>query len=522
MYLAHYNLNKMPFQINTDPKFVWLGETHQEALAFLKYGVLFNSGFVLITGDLGTGKTTLVNTLLERFDKDIITAKVANPIMEKLDFLYCIGNEFNIDIKCEVKEDFLTNFSRFLNKCNSENKKVILIIDEAHKLGQEHIDLVQLLSNIKWQDKELLNIVFVGQNEFVDIISNKKNLDLKQKITINFHINPLKQSEICEYILHRLAIAGSVKSIFTANAIGEIFSFSKGYPRLINIMCDHALLAGHVKGVNTIDAEIIKKCADELHLWVEKIDDRKKPATLNKLKHEISEEPPIKSSRKVKMISFSVLLLFIFGLLYYHGIFIEHLSKTKKYFRDSSNSQTKLTSKDIPQIRDSDKNINPVGQSTKNFHKTIFELQLKQPNVIKLANAVNPLNEERQVDYKATASNHAEETKFKGSKDRIQHFLYTIYLHYTNIENKELIEELAVLLKNKGFRVLGIENVDYQNNDIRYFHSDDRAGAFILKKHLTKFITHFGNLKNTNIKIKNLSQKYPNVQKGSFELWLNF
>jgi type II secretory pathway predicted ATPase ExeA len=523
MYLEHYNLKEMPFKISTDPKFVWLGEKHQEALAFLKYGALFNRGFVLITGDLGTGKTTLVNALLERFDKDIIVANVANPIMEKLDFLYCIGHEFNIDRRSGGKDHFLMQFSRFLNNCNSENKKVILIIDEAHRLGQELLDLVELLSNIKRQDKELLNIIFVGQNEFIDIISNRKNLALKQKITINFHINPLRRSEICEYILHRLNIAGSIKSIFTASAIGTIFSFSKGYPRLINIICDHALLAGYVKGVNRINEEIIKECTDEFHLWTEKIDDRKEQGTFKKIKHDVAGEPTTKfTGRIVKMIGFSVLALIIFIILYYPGKFGEHVRKAERYFRESSNGQTKLTSKDMPTIKDSDKNISPVGQDTKKSHETISELQQKQPDVARLAPTLNPLNEERQADYKPTTLTHVKKTKLNGSDEGIQHGLYTIHLHYAREENKELMEELTILLKNKGFRVLGIDKVDYQNSDIRYFHNDDKASAFIIKKHLTQFITSFPNLKNTNIKIKNLSKKYPNAQKGSIELWLNF
>ena len=445
MYLEHYNLKEMPFQISTDPKFVWLGEKHQEALAFLKYGALYNRGFVLITGDLGTGKTTLVNALIDRFGKDIIVANVANPIVEKSEFLNCIANEFNMDMKSGDKDDFLIQFSRFLNNCDSENKKVLLVIDEAHRLRQELLDLVQLLSNIKREDKELLNVMFVGENEFIDIISNKKNLALKQKITINFHINPLRRSEICEYILHRLNIAGSIKSIFTASAIGSIFSFSKGHPRLINIMCDHALLAGFVKGVNTINEEIIKECADELHLWTEKIDDDgKEQGTLKKIKHDVAGKPTFKfTGKKVKIMGFSVLALIFLSILCYPGKFVEYVSKAERYLKESSNDQAKLTSKDVPQIKGADKAISPVGQDTKNFHETISELQQKQPDVTRLAPTQDPLNEERQGDFQPTTSILVKETKLNGSEEEIQHGLYTIHLHYTSEENKELMEKLA-------------------------------------------------------------------------------
>jgi type II secretory pathway predicted ATPase ExeA len=522
MYLTYYNLEEMPFQINTDPKFIWLGKTHREALAFLKYGALFKKGSVLITGDLGTGKTTLVNVLLEHFDKNIITAYIANPIMEAPDFLNCIGNEFNIEMKFGDKEDFLVHLSRFLNKCDSENKKVILIIDEAHRLSQELLDLMQCLSDKKWQEKGLLNIVFVGQDEFIDIISDKKNLDLKQNITTNFHINPLKRSEISEYILYRLNIAGSVKSIFTAGAIDEIFSFSKGYPRLINIMCDHALLAGHAKGVNTIDRETIKECADELHLWAEKIDDRKRPDTLNTSKNGVPEAHLNNSSRKVGVIGVLVLALIILGFLYYHDKFGGNSSKTMRYFRKGLNGQTELTSKDTLQIRNSDKNIIPVSQNSKNSLEMISELQRKKPNATRSIATLNPMSEEKSVDDKSTASIHVQKKKLNGSEDKIRHRLYIIYLHYSNEEHKKLMDAIAVSFKKKGFRVLGIEKVNYQNSDIRYFHSEDRAGALILKKYLTQFIIPYNNLKNTNIKIKNLNQKYPNAKKGAIEIWLNF
>lgn len=522
MYLSHYNLTEMPFQIGTDLKFVWLGKTHQEALAFLKYGALYKKGFVLITGDLGTGKTTLVNVLLDHCDKDIITAYVANPVMEEADFLSCIGNEFAIDMKFGDKEDSLKHLSRFLTRCNSENKKVILIIDEAHRMGQELLDSLQLLSNIKQQDKELLNIIFVGQDEFVDIISHKKNLDLKQKITTNFHINPLKQTEISEYILHRLNIAGGVKNIFTAGAIDEIYLFSKGYPRLINIMCDHALLAGHAKCVNAIHRETIKECADELHIWAEKIDDRNRPDTSNTSKNGGPEAPLNNSSRKFGVIEVLVLALIILGFLYCHNKFILHSSKTMRYFGEGLNGQTKLTSKDIFQIRALDKNINPVSRSSTYSLETISELQKKKPNITPSTATLNPLNEETPVDDKSTASIHVHKKKLSGSEDKTRRRLYTIYLHYSNEEHKKLMEAIAVSLKEKGFGVLGMEKVNYQNSDIRYFHSEDRAGALILKKHLAQFIIPYDNLKNTNIKIKNLNKKYPNAKKGLIEIWLTF
>jgi len=349
MFLAHYNLKENPFQISPDPKFIWLGENHEEALAVLEYGVLFNKGFLLITGDVGTGKTTLVNALLERLGKDIIVAHIADPILENLDFLNIIANEFNINMKFNSKGAFWIYFRRYLNDCYLKNKKVILIIDEAHRLDQELLEQIRLLSNIERSDTKLLNIFFVGQNEFMDIISDTNNRALRQRIVINYHLDPLKESQIEKYIIHRLKVAGHEGNIFSLNAIDGIFSFSKGYPRLINILCDHALLTGYVRGEKIINAEIIKECMDELILPTKRIDDDKKePESLEAITHEVKGKPTIKSSgTKVKLIVLSMLLLIFFSLLYYPGKFGEYIGNIEKYIIKSSKGQTKLTSTDI-------------------------------------------------------------------------------------------------------------------------------------------------------------------------------
>ncbi len=266
MYLSHYNLKEKPFQISTDPKFIWFGEKHREALAVLEYGVIDNKGFLLITGDVGTGKTTLINALLKRLGNDVVVANITNPILEELDFFNIVANEFNINKHFSNKSDFLIHFSRFLNDCYTKKKKVILVIDEAHKLDQDLLEQIRLFSNIERQDTKLINIFFVGQNEFIDIISDQQNRALRQRISINYHLGPLKESEVKEYILQRLNVAGLKENIFNENSISEINSFSNGYPRLINIICDHALLTGYVKGVKTINGEIIRECANGLFL----------------------------------------------------------------------------------------------------------------------------------------------------------------------------------------------------------------------------------------------------------------
>jgi general secretion pathway protein A len=358
MYLNHYDLKEKPFQISTDPKFIWLGESHKEALAVLEHGVLSNMGFLLVTGDVGTGKTTLVNTLLKRLGNETMVANITNPVLEHLDFFNLIADELNINKKFHSKEAFLSHFSKFLNDCYLNKKKVILIIDEAHRLNQELLEQIQLLSTVKNKDITLLSTFFIGQDEFNGIIAQKQNQALHQKIAVKFHLEPLKESEIKEYISYRLRVAGHKENLFNASAIRKIFSFSKGYPRLINIICDHALLTGYVIETKTIDAKIIKECAAGLFMPTQGIDNSKKqPATVTQITNQ--KEPAIKSSGKhVKAFRVTGLFLLMLGILFYSGMDKKYFANITEYFKQDSNRPIKLTSINVPQPDNPDKKRN--------------------------------------------------------------------------------------------------------------------------------------------------------------------
>ncbi|MFH0726270.1 MAG: AAA family ATPase [Pseudomonadota bacterium] len=283
MYRSFYGLTLKPFQISSDPKFLWLGEKHQEALAVLKYGILDNRGFLLLTGDVGTGKTTLINALVNSLGPDTLVAHVPDPGLTVMDFFNYIASAFQMEEHFDTKGDFLVRFRQFLEKSFTGQKQVLLIIDEAQRLDTLLLEEIRLLSNIELQQSKLINIFFVGQDEFNDILSRRENRALRQRMTLNYHIDTLTEEETGYFIKHRLKVAGTEKKIFNATAISEIFAFSAGYPRLMNIICDHALLTGYVKGIKTIDGEMIAECAKELRLPRRQLQEPKPlamPATL--------------------------------------------------------------------------------------------------------------------------------------------------------------------------------------------------------------------------------------------------
>ncbi|MFH2066777.1 MAG: AAA family ATPase [Pseudomonadota bacterium] len=268
MYLSHYQLRCKPFQISSDPTFLWQGEKHKEAFAILRYGILDNKGFLLLTGDVGTGKTTLINALVNSLGTDVIVATVPDPNLAILDFFNYIAGAFGSDNRFQSKGEFLQYFNNFLHTAYRNGKKTLLIIDEAQRLNHELLEEIRVLSNIEKQSTKLLNIFFVGQDEFNDFLWEDRNRALRQRITINYHVDALNQDEIHSYIEHRLKVAGTEKKIFSKDAIREIMTYSGGFPRTVNILCDHALLTGYVKGSQKIDREIIRECAEDLRIPV--------------------------------------------------------------------------------------------------------------------------------------------------------------------------------------------------------------------------------------------------------------
>ncbi len=266
MYLTHYNLKEKPFELSPGPRFLWLGANHSEALATLKYGIVENKGFLLLTGDVGVGKTALIHRLIQEIDPSTIIANIPDPGLDALDFFNMLASEFHMAKKFKSKGEFIIELKAFLQKTQSEQKNVLLIIDEAQRLKEEILEQVRLLSNIEMSDRKLINIFFVGQPEFTEMLMDTRNRAVRQRIVVSSHIDLLAAPETEQYIHHRLKVAGATRGIFTSDAVREIHRFSEGCPRLINIICDHALLSGYSAGLKIIDSEVIKDCEGDLRI----------------------------------------------------------------------------------------------------------------------------------------------------------------------------------------------------------------------------------------------------------------
>ena len=275
MYLGHYGLNEHPFSISPDPRFLYLSEAHREGLAYLTYGIAQRKGFVVITGEVGTGKTTLIHALLADVPQEVKLAFISNPTITREDFFYLLAEAYKLG-PIEHKARFLIKFSQFLETAYSIDENVVLIMDEAHSLSYEILEEIRLLSNLETSSHKLINIILVGQPELDEKLAGSALRSLTQRITLRYHLPSMTFEETARYIETRLLRAGAKKpgDIFTESALHALYECTRGTPRLINILADQALLTGYVKDMQHIDNKIIAECAEELRLPGQK--DRKK------------------------------------------------------------------------------------------------------------------------------------------------------------------------------------------------------------------------------------------------------
>jgi len=268
MYESFYGLKENPFNVTPNPEFIYLGEHHREALAQLLYGVREKKGFIVITGEVGTGKTTLVHYLLDKMDGNghTRTAFLFNPRLTVNDFIQYILKDLGVRVQGKTKGEYLHNLHRYLLNAYSKDERVVLIVDEAHSLDPELLEEIRLLSNLETSKSKLIQIVLIGQPELDRTLSRPEFRQLRQRINLRYYLPPLSEKETREYIEKRLRIAGAKESPFTDKAIKEIYMRSGGIPRLINILCDNALLNGFALDQKKVDERSVKEVAKDLKL----------------------------------------------------------------------------------------------------------------------------------------------------------------------------------------------------------------------------------------------------------------
>ena len=268
MYLSHYGLAEAPFAITPDPRFVFLSERHRDALAHLMYGIGQggSGGFVQLTGEVGTGKTTLCRLVLEQLPDNVRVALVLNPKQTPLELLETICEELHVQPQGRRRslKTQIDALNQYLLQAYGQDLRVVLIIDEAQELSRELLEQVRLLTNLETPTQKLLQVVLLGQPELRETLARPALRQLSQRITARYHLTPLQPAETAAYLRHRINVAGASVFPFDDAAVRRLHALSGGVPRLLNVLGERALLAGYVHGRNRIDAGLVEMAAREV------------------------------------------------------------------------------------------------------------------------------------------------------------------------------------------------------------------------------------------------------------------
>jgi general secretion pathway protein A len=268
MYLRFFGLNEKPFAITPDPRYLYLSERHAEALAHLLYGINESGGFIQLTGEVGTGKTTVVRTLLSRVPHHADVAVILNPRVTPAEFLLTICEELGLGIehadRHSVKQ-MVDALNRRLLAAHADGRRIIVIVDEAQNLSADVLEQVRLLTNLETPTQKLLQIILIGQPELRELLDRTELRQLAQRITGRYHLEPLSQEETRGYVRHRLRVAGAAEEIFTASALTEVHRLAGGIPRVINVTCDRALLGAYTQETHKVTAALVRRAAGEVY-----------------------------------------------------------------------------------------------------------------------------------------------------------------------------------------------------------------------------------------------------------------
>jgi len=265
VYLEYYGLKEAPFNITPNPRFLFFSHKHREAFNHLLYGVKERKGFIQITGEVGAGKTTLCRAMLEQLGSNYSTALILNPVLDADQLVKAVGMEFGLDVRGLDRLDTVSAINQFLLHEIDEGREPVLIIDEAQDLSPALLEQIRLLSNLETDARKLLQIVLLGQPELRERLNQHNLRQLRQRITVRYHLGPLSYREVAQYIHHRLVVSGAhFEPAFTMPAVWRVYCYSKGIPRLINAVCDKCLLAGCVQQRQRFTYRLVGQAIAEL------------------------------------------------------------------------------------------------------------------------------------------------------------------------------------------------------------------------------------------------------------------
>ena len=265
MYTSFFGFKCKPFLLSPDPDFLFMSRVHKRALTYLGYGVSENIGFVLLTGEIGTGKTTILRSMIKKIPQDVKLARLYNTRVDSDQLIAMICEDFGIDTKGSDKTLLLSRLTDFLIGQYARGGKSIIIIDEAQNLSAGLLEEIRLLSNLETDKSNLLQIILIGQPELNATLSRPELRQLRQRIAVTVHLSALNHEETGDYIRHRLRVAGNEDGVrFSPEAVGEIYGYSKGIPRLINIICDFALVTAYSDSKKTVDAEMLREIISDM------------------------------------------------------------------------------------------------------------------------------------------------------------------------------------------------------------------------------------------------------------------
>jgi general secretion pathway protein A len=268
MYTSFFGLNEKPFAITPDPRYLYLSERHTEALAHLAYGISEAGGFIQLTGEVGTGKTTVLRSLLQQLPPHCDVALILNPRVTPAEFLLAICDELHVRVpegatgSVKALVDLLTHF---LLDAHGRNRRIVLMVDEAQNLDAAVLEQVRLLTNLETATQKLLQIILIGQPELREVLTRADLRQLAQRITGRYHLESLRRPETIAYIRHRLRVAGATRDIFTPGAMRELYRLSGGVPRIINVIADRALLGAYTREEPMVDGALVRRAAAEVY-----------------------------------------------------------------------------------------------------------------------------------------------------------------------------------------------------------------------------------------------------------------